>query len=135
MTMNTSLSSLTNRARLSLRLVPTLFLLAAAACGGGGDSATNPGNPGNSGNPVVTTSVNIQGTAFNPNEIQVSPGATVSFTNNDGFAHNVTFSSSAITSITDFSTGTKSTAMPTVAGTYAFHCTIHPSMTGTVKVQ
>ena len=105
-----------------------LSSLAVAGCGGA--YSTTPNGP-----PVVTTSVELRNTAFNPAVIQVSPGATVTFTNNDGINHNVTFSSASITSIGDFSTGSKTAVMPTVTGTYAYRCTIHPGMTGSVQVQ
>jgi plastocyanin len=114
----------------------TLLLLTAAlaltACGGSGDSGgvTNPPPV-----PVVTTDVSIHNLAFSPHAIQVSPGATVHFTNNDNTAHNVTFSSATITGATDFSTGTRNVVMPTAGGTYAYHCTIHAGMNGTVLVQ
>jgi plastocyanin len=111
------------------RLLPAC-LIALAACGGGGDTPTTPGT----GGPSVTR-VTIQNVAFTPSSVQVSPGATVSFTNNDGFAHNVTFTSAAVTSVPDFTSGSKSVVMPSATGSYPFHCTIHPSMTGTVTVQ
>jgi plastocyanin len=114
----------------------TLISIAAAltliGCSGTSYSGgvTNP-NPG----PVVTTSVSLHNLAFSPRSIQVSPGATVDFTNNDGIAHNITFSSATINGAADFQTGSRSVVMPTAAGSYAYHCTIHPGMAGTVLVQ
>jgi plastocyanin len=104
--------------------------LSIVACGGAGYSSTAPNTP-----PVVTTSVEMRNTAFNPGVIQVSPGATVTFTNSDGFNHNVTFASASVTSIGDFATGSRTAVMPTAAGSYDYHCTIHPGMTGSVQVQ
>jgi plastocyanin len=119
------------------------FTLAAAiiGCGGGGggDSTpttpTNPGTPGTPGQPTATTSVEMKGFAFNPPAIVVSPGATVTWTNSDNTNHNVTFSNTAIASTTEFASGSKSIVMPTAAGTYAYTCTLHGGMNGTVKVQ
>ena len=120
-----------------LRRLAPLLMLAAAGCGGSGGSATPtiPGTPGTPGTPVVTTSVSMQNNAFNPTAIQVSPGATVTFTNSDGYNHTVTFSSAAITSLDAFPSGAKTIAMPTAAGTYPYRCTIHNGMTGSVVVQ
>jgi plastocyanin len=79
--------------------------------------------------------VNIAGIAFGPAAIQVSPGAVVTWTNSDNINHNVTFSSATIGAVPDFSSGSKTLTMPTAPGTYAYHCTIHASMTGTVEVK
>jgi plastocyanin len=118
-------------------------LVVAAACGGG-DSVTGGttggtnggiGGPGGGNQAVATTSVSMSGLQFNPPAILVGPSATVTWTNQDNTAHNVTFSSASITSIGDFSSGTKSTTMPAAPGTYSYRCTIHPGMNGTVTVQ
>ena len=85
--------------------------------------------------PVTTTSVTMQGTAFNPPDIRVSPSAVVTWTNMDAINHNVTFSEAAIGATTNFSTGSKSLAMPAAPGTYNYRCTIHAGMSGTVLVQ
>ena len=127
-------------ARLTLLLTTVLGLTVACGGGGGADAPTNPGSPGNTGAPgtpapIVTTSVNLQNIAFNPADIQVSPGATVTFTNLDGFAHTVTFDNASITSIDQYTTGARTTTMPTTPGTYAYHCQIHAAMKGTVLVK
>jgi plastocyanin len=109
-----------------------LSLTAALALSGcGGSSYSGVTDPP----PVVTTSVSLRNTAFTPRAIQVTPGATVQFTNNDGITHNVTFSSAAITGAMDFAAGSRSVVMPVTPGTYAYHCTIHAGMTGSVLVQ
>jgi plastocyanin len=114
--------------------------VAAAACGGSDTIAGTTGgnnNPGTGGNPqpTATTSVSMNGLQFRPAAILVSKGATVTWTNQDNTAHNVTFSDNSVVSIGDFSTGTKSTVMPSTAGTFSYRCTIHPGMNGTVTVQ
>ena len=83
----------------------------------------------------ATTSVSMKNTAFNPADIVVSPGATVTWTNEDGFSHNATFSSTAITSTPSFASGSQAVVMPATPGTYSYTCTIHGGMNGTVKVQ
>ncbi len=115
----------------------TLLSLTAALAliGCGGASYNGVTNPPVTTPPVVTTSVALRDIAFSPRAIQVTPGATVDFTNNDGIAHNITFSSAGITGATDFSTGTRCVVMPATPGTYAYHCTIRSGMTGSVLVQ
>ena len=117
-----------------------VLCLAAAACGGS-DSLTGgtPGgiNDGTGGGtpPTATTSVTMSGLQFKPGAIAVSKGATVTWTNQDNLAHNVTFDDMSIGSIGDFSSGSKSLVMPSTTGTFTYHCTIHPGMNGTVTIQ
>ncbi|HUD20703.1 MAG TPA: plastocyanin/azurin family copper-binding protein [Candidatus Saccharimonadales bacterium] len=88
-----------------------------------------------SSTPSATNSVSIMGMAFQPADITVAAGTAVTWTNNDTVAHTVTES--------DGQTGpTSGTLNPgqtytftfANAGTFAYHCTIHSSMTGTVTV-
>jgi plastocyanin len=131
---------LLNRARRSAaaRLLVVALLPFAAGCGGAsydGGGITTPPPPGTPPTPVATTSVTMRNIAFNPPAIVVSPGATVTFTNEDGFGHTVVFSSGGVTSIGEFSTGSRTANMPTAAGTYNYHCSLHGGMEGTVTVQ
>jgi plastocyanin len=116
-------------------------VLAISIAGCGDDSGTDPdgggGGGGGGGTRVATTSVTVQGTnSFDPANIQVSPGATVTWTwaANAG-AHDVTFPSTAIADSGARSSGAFSTAMPTAPGTYTYSCTLHPGMNGSVLVQ
>lgn len=123
--------------RSPLLLLPLTALLAC-----GGSDSTSPGanqnptpNPGGGTTPTVTTSVNMASNRFTPSAIRVSPNAVVTFTNSDGFAHNVTFASSAITSLGNYNSGSQTVTMPAAAATYAYSCTLHPGMNGSVQVQ
>ena len=123
-----------------MRFPLVLALVAATACGGGGGSdggggPTGPGTPSTPANPIATTSVTMQGSAFDPSNIVVAPGATVTFDNADGILHNVTFAGSAVPPISQWSTGTRTAVMPTAPGTYNYNCTLHGGMNGSVKVQ
>jgi plastocyanin len=115
-------------------------LVALLACGGGSDSTTNPppgggGGGGGGGNPTATTAVDMKNITFTPAAIKVSPSATVTWTNSDNIAHNVTFDG-GVGASGNFSSGTAALVMPATAGTYAYHCTIHGvGMSGTVLVQ
>ena len=122
--------------RFRLSMIAALSL-AAAGCGGGGGSDTpiNPIIPSTPAVPVATTAVSLQNNTFNPENIVVAPSAVVTFTNNDHLAHNVIFANQTITSITDWQNGDRTATMPAAAGTYSYTCTIHPGMSGTVKVQ
>jgi plastocyanin len=121
-----------------MRFRLTIALVVAAACGGGGGSDSPPINPiipSTPDAPIATTSVSLQDNAFNPRDIVVPPSAVVTFTNTDKLAHNVIFSNQNVPSITDWTSGDRTTTMPAAAGTYSYTCTIHAGMSGTVKVQ
>ncbi len=111
--------------------------LAVGLTGCGGDNGTGPGGGGGGGGgPVMTTSVTVGNNVFSPGAIQVSPGATVTWTwNPGGIDHNVTFSSGGITGSGNRSSGNFPAVMPTAAGTYNYSCTLHPGMDGSVLVQ
>jgi plastocyanin len=117
------------------RLTIAALSLVAACGGGGSDTPISPIIPSTPANPIATTSVSLQNDAFNPRDITVSPSAVVTFTNNDRLAHNVIFANQNIASITDWTSGDRTTTMPATAGTYSYTCTIHAGMSGTVKVQ
>jgi plastocyanin len=108
--------------------LPTLLaLLALAACGGGSPTAASNvvGN-------LVQATAAIQ---FTPSSISISPGERITWV----FAsvgHNVTFDPvvGVPANIDGANSNTSiSRAFPT-AGVYAYHCNIHPSMTGAVLV-
>jgi amicyanin len=88
-----------------------------------------------SGPAVATQAVKIEQFAFGPESITVKAGTTVTWTNNDQDPHTVTSQGkdgplkSATMNKGDTYQYTFSTA-----GTYAYLCTIHPFMTGTVVV-
>ncbi len=112
------------------------LLVAVGGCGS--DSPTDDGDDnGDDGNPVATTSVNVVDFAFTPPDILVAPGATVTWTWTGSDTHNVTFASAEVAAPSATkTTGTFDVTLPTVAGMYAYQCTIHPDdMNGTVTVQ
>jgi plastocyanin len=83
---------------------------------------------------VATTAVEMRQIAFVPSRIEVSVGATVEWVNRDPLVHTVT--------ATDGSWNSGDIAPNAVwrhtfdrPGTYAFHCTPHPFMTGVVVVR
>lgn len=110
-----------------------LVLLGLAA--GCGDGTTYPGD----GGPVATTSVSVRDNFFQPPNIVVSPGATVTWTWQGSLVHNVTWVASSLSDSPDQATGTFGATMPSSAGTHAYYCTFHGTptsgMRGTVRVE
>ena len=83
--------------------------------------------------PVATDHVSIAAFAFGPTTITVKPGTTVTWTQQDEDQHTVTANDGSFTS-SPLVTGTTYTHTFTAPGTYAYHCSIHPFMHGTVVV-
>lgn len=79
-------------------------------------------------------SVAISNFAFSPATLTVAVGTKVTWTNNDSVAHTVTADNGAFGSQSVDSGSTFSFTF-TKAGTYTYHCAIHPYMTATITVQ
>jgi plastocyanin len=83
--------------------------------------------------PVSANAVTILNFAFGPQDVTVKPGTTVRWTNHDAEAHTVTSDTGAFgSSVLQPGAGYSFTF--TKPGTYRYHCTIHPFMTGMVTV-
>jgi predicted lipoprotein with Yx(FWY)xxD motif/plastocyanin len=87
--------------------------------------------------PTATTSgsanaAEIRGFAF-PANVTVVAGATVTWTNADSAPHTVTADDGAFDSGDINQGGTYQRSFAS-AGTFKYHCTIHPTMTGSVTV-
>jgi plastocyanin len=77
--------------------------------------------------------VSIINFAFQPSPIHVAVGSTVQWTNNDPVAHTST-SDNGLWDSTAISPGNSFKFTFTSAGTFAYHCAIHPGMLGSVIV-
>lgn len=114
-----------------------LFLVAFTACGG--SDTTGPTGGGGGGGTTFTVTTNVAvgngSNSFTPANIQVTPGASVTFTWNESVNHNVTFANGSITGVATTNTGAHGVTMPSTAGDYTYQCTLHGGMSGTVRVQ
>jgi plastocyanin len=130
-----------------------LTLGLAAACGGGtpATTATPAGATGTPGAATATpaeptqaaavvcdatgegTAVTIENFSYKPSSASVATNGFVTFTNNDSRAHTVTFDEGP--NCGNLGTGGDSVTIQfTAAGSYGYHCNIHPEMVGTVEV-
>jgi plastocyanin len=123
---------------MKLRIALAAALLAVSfGCGSSYSSPSTP-SPTPSGNQngtpvsIVGGASTLTTTAFAPNPITVAVGGTVTWTNADNTAHTSTGASWNSGSIPP---GGKFSQTFTSAGSFAYHCTIHPGMVGTVTVQ
>jgi plastocyanin len=79
--------------------------------------------------------VEIHGFAFSPKTLSVPVGARVTWTNSDDEPHVVTSAGSVFTSSKALDTGDSFSTTFQKPGTYAYYCSIHPMMVGTIIVQ
>ena len=109
----------------------------------GAGNATNATNTGAAaGGPtsvsIVPGSSSLTTDAYQPNPVQVSTGATVTWTNDDAQPHTATSGENATPDGT-FDSGIMAPAATfehtfTAAGEYPYFCLLHPNMVGTVSV-
>jgi plastocyanin len=125
-------------------LLPGLMLiLVLAACSSSSSSSATPsasasatGSSAGQQTGATDTFV-IKNFMFSPDSLTVAPGAVVTVKNEDSVTHTLTDK----TDQTAFNTGpvgpnqTKTFKAPEKAGSYAFFCTIHQYMTGTLVVR
>ena len=83
---------------------------------------------------ATTASVSIANFSFTPAKLSISVGTTVIWTNNDSVTHTVTADGGAFDS-NNLSPGNTFSFTFSKAGTYTYHCKIHPSMMGTILVK
>jgi plastocyanin len=80
-----------------------------------------------------TMTVSIKNFAFDPPNTTVSAGTTVTWVNDDQVPHTATANDGAFDSGT-LQPGQSYSFAFDKPGTYAYHCNIHPDMTGTITV-
>lgn len=91
---------------------------------------SNPTNPV----PAAKNSVQISNFSFSPTTLTVKIGDRVTWTNQDSIGHSSTADDKSFdTGVLD--QGKSGTVTFSKAGTYTYHCSVHPTMTGTIIVQ
>jgi plastocyanin len=85
----------------------------------------------------ATSTVSIIGSvgpgAFNPNPVTIASGDSVAWANNDLAIHRIVLDDGTYDS-GDINPGSTSSATAALTASGAYHCIIHPSMTGTITV-
>jgi len=105
------------------------LLLAACSSDSGGGSGDNSGPTSSGGG----TTIVAKDVAFSPDAGNVSAGTvTLTVTNEDSTEH--TFTLDDDSSNTDLPAGETVTVTLDLSSTVGWHCSIHPSMTGTLNV-
>jgi plastocyanin len=81
----------------------------------------------------TAASVSIKNMAFNPGSLSVTAGATITWMNSDTTIHTVTADDGSFNS-GNIAVGATYSRVFNTAGTFSYHCMIHPEMTGKVVV-
>jgi plastocyanin len=80
-----------------------------------------------------SVAASVKDFAFDPAAITAKVGDTVTFTNSGAAPHNATLDAGGCAT-PDIQPGSSGGLTFSAAGTYPFHCTIHPDMKGTITV-
>jgi len=116
------------------------LLFGVSACGGSSDDKAAAPTDSSATAPATAAGgeVTIKTFAFQPKPLKVKAGDTVNWTNADDILHTVTGGTRGNPDGTfdEKLDGVGSKAMFTFAdaGTFAYHCSIHPGMDATVEV-
>ncbi len=116
-----------------------LLLVAAAVllvgCGGGDDGGGDRASSGTSAGAQDAKAVTIADYTYEPAEITVPKGATVTFTNRDSTPHTATSKQSGVFESGSIDTGKTGKVRLEGSGTFAYYCLFHPFMKGTIVVE
>jgi plastocyanin len=84
---------------------------------------------------MAATAVTISNYKFTPASVTITAGSTVNWTNNGPATHTTTsLATPPVWDSGNLAKGAKYSHTFAKPGTYAYHCSIHPSMKGTVIV-
>lgn len=101
-------------------------------------TSTNTSQPQSASNQQASNQgkVSIENMMFTPSQITVQKGETVTWTNNDNTAHTVTddLSNAGGPASGDIQPGSTYSFTFNKTGSFQYHCSIHPSMRGTIVV-
>ena len=115
-----------------LAVLASMIVAVLAACG----PAAAPTNTPAVAQPTASSAaaaVEISGFAFNPPTLTVKVGTTVTWTNKDSATHTVASDAGDWVS-PSIAQGQSFSRTFDTAGTFPYHCSIHPNMKGTVVV-
>jgi plastocyanin len=96
----------------------------APAAGGAGCSVSSD---------AAAVTVNIENFAFDPPEVTAAVGETIGWTNADSAPHTATTDDGGCDTGNIAQNATAGLVFD-AAGTFPYHCTVHPNMTGTITI-
>ena len=112
-------------------------ILAIGAAGCGGDDESNPTGPGGGGSGAdvtITIVANAGANSYSPDPDSVTVGQTVSWKNNDVGTHTAAADAAAWGTGAIAPGATSTPIAMNTAGSFPYHCEIHPGMVATLVV-
>ena len=124
------------KSRLMFCLACVVLLIVSCMAAGCSSNQTPPPTAAPTSSAAGGNTVAIKNFAFDPSSLTVKSGTGVKWTNQDGTSHTivsdtgspVAFSSDSLAS------GASYSFTFTQPGTYTYHCSVHPTMKGTIIV-
>jgi plastocyanin len=116
------------------------FTLIAVSCGSTSSptTPTPPGGGGGGGGVTADVTITINGMngsqSFSPDPSTAKVGQTVAWRNADSITHTATANGGAFNTGNIAPGATSSPITMTAAGSFDYHCQIHPTMVGTLSV-
>ena len=107
----------------------------ATGCGGGSGGPSAGAAPSAGGSSGASSAITISNFKFSPAPVRVKNGARIKVSNDDSAPHTVTADDGKSFDSGTVDSGASTTIQAPAAGTYAYHCTIHPFMKGKLVVQ
>lgn len=119
-------------------VIVALVGLAMAGCGAKDQATPATTSPTTvketTATPVAgAATLTIQGMAFAPQTLAVKKGTVITVTNKDSLGHSVTARTGAFDTDVLAANESATLTMDTV-GSFAYFCSVHPTMTGTITV-
>jgi plastocyanin len=108
--------------------------LLATGCGGGDSGPSAGAAPSAGGSSGTASAITISNFKFSPSSLRVQNGAGIKVANEDSTAHTVTADDGHSFDSGNVDAGASTTIRAPAAGTYSYHCTIHPFMKGKLVV-
>jgi plastocyanin len=119
---------------LRLAIVAIGVSIIVSACGSDSSSPPAPA-PSTAADVTVTIQGNNASNSYAPNPVSMRVGQTIAWRNADSITHTATQDSGGFNTGAVAAAATSAATMMNTAGTFTYHCTIHPGMVGTVSVQ
>ena len=119
------------RFTIGLAALAAVTALPGAGCG----SSSSPTTPTVAADVTITMVGDRGNQSFSPNPTTMRVGQTVAWKNGDTTAHDATQDASRFGTGTISAGATSAPITMSTAGTFTYHCTIHPGMVGSLVVQ